>query len=487
VPSPSKQVSKALIFLIIMSCGKEASENPASDEDASSGLSALALRDRKDLGPCNSKNRSQLVYISGEKKFVQCNETDWEDLDIPVGSREAPPTDNARAAIQATVENPGTNCSGGGFRVDMGSGKAIEQTVYICHGEDGLPGSAGSQGATGATGTAGTNGLTSLISIEDVAPGDECSAGGKRIKAGHDTNGLGVLSESAVTFNKVVCNGATGSQGPAGAAGPAGPQGDAGIQGLIGAQGSAGSNGFNTLVRISDEAQGVNCSDGGKKIETGLDNGAGGGIAGDGILQVGEVQQTTYVCNGTTGATGPAGALYLYDKDHNKIGYFITAISGGQLEGGYFYVYMAIRSLSVNKYSLFSVASVYSWYLGTNNWRTDFAGGSTGPVSSSPLVLAYRSNDCSGQGYLNSADKGGVELNLKTLMLMFSEMHVGNIRLLSNVPESVGGAFASYGNPESCSTNVPSHYESWSTGYRAEWTNNPPFTQSLAYGWYIGP
>jgi hypothetical protein len=38
------------------------------------------------------------------------------------------------------------------------------------------------------------------------------------------------------------------------------------------------------------------------RIDTGIDDGAGGGIAGDGVLQPGEVRQTQYVCNGAPGA-----------------------------------------------------------------------------------------------------------------------------------------------------------------------------------------
>ena len=41
------------------------------------------------------------------------------------------------------------------------------------------------------------------------------------------------------------------------------------------------------------------CTYGGTEYQTGLDNGANGGVAGDGILESGEVTQTSYMCLGS--------------------------------------------------------------------------------------------------------------------------------------------------------------------------------------------
>ncbi|MFH6988716.1 hypothetical protein ACHRVW_13315 [Flavobacterium collinsii] len=62
-----------------------------------------------------------------------------------------------------------------------------------------------------------------------------------------------------------------------------------------GDEGSQGSNGVNTLVNMSVENPGINCENGGLKIETGLDNNF------NGILDGNEVQNTKYVCNGING------------------------------------------------------------------------------------------------------------------------------------------------------------------------------------------
>jgi hypothetical protein len=74
-----------------------------------------------------------------------------------------------------------------------------------------------------------------------------------------------------------------------------------------GTNGTNGTNGFSSLTKTSAEPAGANCADGGQKVETGLDNGDGGGTANDGILQAGEVDATSYVCNGAKGDTGDPG------------------------------------------------------------------------------------------------------------------------------------------------------------------------------------
>ena len=57
----------------------------------------------------------------------------------------------------------------------------------------------------------------------------------------------------------------------------------------------------------------ANCPYGGTEIETGLDNGDGGGIANDGVLEPGEIDSTQYICqgepfNGVDAGVAPADA-----------------------------------------------------------------------------------------------------------------------------------------------------------------------------------
>ncbi len=90
--------------------------------------------------------------------------------------------------------------------------------------------------------------------------------------------------------------GVAGATGAAGLAGPPGTSGSAGPQGAPGPQGQAGvngNNGLNALINTTTEPAGVNCANGGTKIETGLD------ANGNGILDQSEVNTnlTNYVCN----------------------------------------------------------------------------------------------------------------------------------------------------------------------------------------------
>jgi hypothetical protein len=126
------------------------------------------------------------------------------------------------------------------------------------------------------------DGKNSLTSVTPSAPDATCPAGGVTIKTGIDTNGNGVLDDSEATATNELCSGAASAPG--------------------------------SLVATTSLPSGdPNCAAGGVAIQRGLDNGAGGGIAGDGILQAGEVTATQYVCNGTTptfpgSTTQPPGA-----------------------------------------------------------------------------------------------------------------------------------------------------------------------------------
>lgn len=63
----------------------------------------------------------------------------------------------------------------------------------------------------------------------------------------------------------------------------------------------------NALVSIVDEPSGAHCSAGGKRIDVGIDNGAGDTTPFDGKLDPPEVTGTSYACNGAPGAQGSAG------------------------------------------------------------------------------------------------------------------------------------------------------------------------------------
>ncbi|MGC4118980.1 MAG: hypothetical protein QM765_31310 [Myxococcales bacterium] len=140
-------------------------------------------------------------------------------------------------------------------------------------GKDGVNGSNGSNGTDGSNGTNGTNGtdgtngadgLSSLVNLVTSPPSATCPYGGVKIQTGLDDNGDGTLQSSEVNSTKEVCNGAAANQ----------------------------------LVSETTIPPGSTCLYGGTRIDIGIDDGAGtGGIAGDGVLQAGEVKSTRNDCN----------------------------------------------------------------------------------------------------------------------------------------------------------------------------------------------
>tara|TARA_R100000234_G_scaffold119562_1_gene102843 strand:- start:1055 stop:1708 length:654 start_codon:yes stop_codon:yes gene_type:complete len=74
-----------------------------------------------------------------------------------------------------------------------------------------------------------------------------------------------------------------------------------GVDGLNGEDGVDGTNGFNTLVHSETEPVGENCTTGGTKLSFGLDEDE------DGFLDIEEVRNTIYVCNGEDGQDGENG------------------------------------------------------------------------------------------------------------------------------------------------------------------------------------
>lgn len=183
--------------------------------------------------------------------------------------------------------------------------------VYGCAGTAGEPGQNGEEGSAG---------ISALVTVGKEAAGKHCATGGSRIDFGADADSDGSLSASEIEGTQYVCagaqgtDGATGTNGTDGVDGASGTDGVDGIDGIdgvdgtngvdgsaggaggAGPKGDPGSDGFHSLLRLTDESGGSNCASGGKKIEAGLDNGDGGGVAADGVLDDGEVDNTQYLC-----------------------------------------------------------------------------------------------------------------------------------------------------------------------------------------------
>jgi len=106
----------------------------------------------------------------------------------------------------------------------------------------------------------GVNGYTSLIKTSAEPAGGNCSSGGFKIETGLDKNNNNLLDTNEVSNASYICNGSNSNE-------PA------------------------TLIRVSEEKAGTNCSNGGYKVETGPDTNK------NGTLDEGEVTKTTYICS----------------------------------------------------------------------------------------------------------------------------------------------------------------------------------------------
>lgn len=225
-------------------------------------------------------------------------------------------------------------CSWNGYRLQFGADldrdgalDAFEETsdFYICNGADGH---------------------ISRINISDEPIGTNCPAGGKRIDTGMDINRDGLLNDTEVTTTNYVCNGIQG------------PQGDQGYNALtritpdtsgtcawggyfleVGTDISEdwildpsevndsayicnGIDGKTCRADITDEPAGTTCPFGGKRLDSGCDDDY------NGTLDLLEITATDYICNGETGAIGPAG--------HDALTNMTLALSGCP-NGGYIF------------------------------------------------------------------------------------------------------------------------------------------------------
>lgn len=172
--------------------------------------------------------------------------------------------------LTMTAVEAGSTCATGGTLISMGidddgdgtlDAEEIDQRATICNG------------ATGTTGAA------ALVKLTPIAAGTtDCNGvGGTRVDAGVDDDHDGVLDEGEIDSTRLVCNGTAGDDG------------------------ETGDDGATTLVRVTAVTAGGECAAGGQRIMAGLDDDR------DGVLEDGEIDSTTLVCNGSDGEDGEAG------------------------------------------------------------------------------------------------------------------------------------------------------------------------------------
>lgn len=191
------------------------------------------------------------------------------------GQNGANGNDGVSTLSVTTIEPAGANCEFGGVKIQFGGDtnrngvleeSEIQSTAYAC---DGAPGTDGSDGADGSDGNDGTDGedgadgRTSLVSIVSEPPGEACAFGGTAVSHGIDQNDNNTLEEVEIMGTEYICNGGPGENG---------------------------ANGLNSLIAVNDEPEGANCVNGGKRIDSGVDDN------GNNTLEQTEIDATSYLC-----------------------------------------------------------------------------------------------------------------------------------------------------------------------------------------------
>lgn len=129
------------------------------------------------------------------------------------------------------------------------------------------------KGAQGDLGPAGAEGLDALVHTVAEPAGENCADGGVAVHYGTDVNADGALGVDEISGTTYVCNGENGTNGE---------NGEDAVALLFASE------------NVFENAMG--CPFGYQDLKIGYDNGANGGVAGDGLLQEGEVLSHTSVC-----------------------------------------------------------------------------------------------------------------------------------------------------------------------------------------------
>ena len=209
--------------------------------------------------------------------------------------------DGQQSLVAVTPEPAGANCAAGGNRVDSGvdsnengslDAAEVVSTSYVCNGINGTPGAGGN-----------------AVRVSSEPAGANCVAGGVRVETGPDTNGNGALDDAEVTSTSFSCQGSS----------------------------------VQTLVTTANEPAGLNCTNGGVRIDQGLDDNA------NGVLEAIEIDATQFICDTTTGNSVPfvvttqslpdAVSIVSYDQELSAVGGtggdYRWSIVGGALPPNY--------------------------------------------------------------------------------------------------------------------------------------------------------
>ncbi len=231
-------------------------------------------------------------------------------------------------------------------------------------GLTGAAGSNGTNGAIGATGLSGNTGATGAQGIQGLtgstgAVGATGAQGIQGLTGAVGTNGAQGATGLTGSAGSNGTNGINGSIGATGATGLTGADGATGAQGI---QGLTGANGKNTLVNTTTEPAGVNCVNGGTKVEVGLD------VNNNAVLDTSEINttQSKYICNGVDAVT--TGMFIHYIGELYGGGIIVSLWISGGVEHGLIASLTNVLDISLTLNFSSNWSNVTSTFCGANSF-----------------------------------------------------------------------------------------------------------------------
>lgn len=267
----------SIALCAITSCVKEKVE-PINGIDGANGFNALVTIESEPIGENCVAGGLKISVGQDDNENGILDESEIESISyICNGTSGSDGQTLSDLLAKTSAELPGDNCEFGGTLIEVGNdansnaileADEVASSFFLCNGND------GANGIDGNNGTNGVNGISSIIRATSESSGDNCSSGGLKIEVGLDTNDNLELDTNEILSTYFICNGTDGTNG---------------------------SNGFSTLSNVITEPAGDNCSEGGYKLEVGLDTN------NNGTLDAGEVTSENYICNGGAGTNGNDG------------------------------------------------------------------------------------------------------------------------------------------------------------------------------------
>ena len=282
------------VVILLAACsgiaGKKSSvSEDHSDENSGGGAEqshSFQVAEQGQLPACNGGREGSIAYVKASKKLHACENGEWKEIEVgsPVRNAAADTCSISKSSGQSSITCGSSTVSiRDGIAAD-GTACSVSKTGAVATLTCGQNAVSINDGAHGLQGSAGAN---CSVSKSGLVANVQC--GGQTVQVLDGTAGQGCSVSKTGTTATVVCGGQSITLTD-------GLNGAQGVQGSQGVQGIAGLNGHNSLVRFTDEPSGANCLGGGTKFLSGLDNGDGGGTAGNGQLENGEVDSFSFLC-----------------------------------------------------------------------------------------------------------------------------------------------------------------------------------------------